>query len=143
MAVYKAPIKDIQFVLNEVLDVLDLKPGMTVVDCTLGWAGHSAEFLRRVGPTGLLIGLGTRLPSAAAGALVALMALFHGHAHGSELPAMVSAWSYAAGFVLSTSLLHVIGLGIGMFVFRTNRPAVIKALGFGTTLTGIAMVSGA
>ena len=43
--------------LAEVLDVLALKPGMTVVDCTVGWAGHSAEQLRRVGPTGLLIGL--------------------------------------------------------------------------------------
>lgn len=43
--------------LNEVLDVLDIKPGMTVVDCTVGWAGHSAELLQRVGPTGLLISM--------------------------------------------------------------------------------------
>jgi 16S rRNA (cytosine1402-N4)-methyltransferase len=43
--------------LNEVLEVLDIKPGMTVVDCTVGFAGHSAEFLQRIGPTGLLIGL--------------------------------------------------------------------------------------
>src|SRR5205814_4198429 len=43
--------------LNEVLQALDPKPGMTVVDCTVGWAGHSAELLTRIGPTGLLIGL--------------------------------------------------------------------------------------
>lgn len=42
--------------LDEVLRVLALKPGMTVVDCTVGFAGHSAELLKGVGPTGLLIG---------------------------------------------------------------------------------------
>jgi 16S rRNA (cytosine1402-N4)-methyltransferase len=42
--------------LDEVLQILTPQPGMTVVDCTVGWAGHSAELLTRVGPTGLLIG---------------------------------------------------------------------------------------
>jgi 16S rRNA (cytosine1402-N4)-methyltransferase len=43
--------------VEEVLKVLDPQPGQVVVDCTLGWAGHAVELLRRVGPTGLLIGL--------------------------------------------------------------------------------------
>ena len=43
--------------LQEILHVLDPKPGMVVVDCTVGWAGHSAELLTRIGPDGLLIGL--------------------------------------------------------------------------------------
>ncbi len=43
--------------LDEVLAALALQPGMTVVDCTVGWAGHSAELLTRVGPSGRLIGL--------------------------------------------------------------------------------------
>lgn len=43
--------------LDEVLAVLAPKPGETAVDCTLGWAGHAAELLRRVGPGGRLIGL--------------------------------------------------------------------------------------
>ena len=43
--------------LDEVLQILEPQPGMTVVDCTVGWAGHSAELLTRIGPTGLLIGL--------------------------------------------------------------------------------------
>jgi 16S rRNA (cytosine1402-N4)-methyltransferase len=41
--------------LDEVLAALDPKPGQVVVDCTAGWAGHSAELLRRVGPTGRLV----------------------------------------------------------------------------------------
>lgn len=43
--------------LDEVLAALDPRPGEVVVDCTLGHAGHAAEFLKRVGPTGRLIGL--------------------------------------------------------------------------------------
>jgi 16S rRNA (cytosine1402-N4)-methyltransferase len=43
--------------LDEVLAALDPQPGGVVVDCTTGWAGHSCELLRRVGPTGRLIAL--------------------------------------------------------------------------------------
>jgi 16S rRNA (cytosine1402-N4)-methyltransferase len=43
--------------LEEVLHVLDPQPGRVVVDCTVGWAGHSVSLLERVGPTGTLIGL--------------------------------------------------------------------------------------
>ena len=53
--------------LDEVLRILVPQPAMVVVDCTVGWAGHSAELLQRVGPTGLLIGLdldGENLPKA-------------------------------------------------------------------------------
>jgi 16S rRNA (cytosine1402-N4)-methyltransferase len=42
---------------DEVLSALGPQPGEVVVDCTLGYAGHAAEFLKRVGPTGRLIGL--------------------------------------------------------------------------------------
>jgi 16S rRNA (cytosine1402-N4)-methyltransferase len=41
--------------LAEVLAALDPKPGQTVVDCTLGFAGHSLEFLKRISPDGLLV----------------------------------------------------------------------------------------
>ncbi|HZZ81389.1 MAG TPA: 16S rRNA (cytosine(1402)-N(4))-methyltransferase RsmH [Gemmataceae bacterium] len=43
--------------LDEVLRVIAPRAGMVVVDCTVGWAGHSAELLTRIGPGGLLIGL--------------------------------------------------------------------------------------
>jgi len=41
--------------LAEVLAVLNPQPGQVVIDCTLGFAGHSCELLQRVGPTGLLV----------------------------------------------------------------------------------------
>jgi 16S rRNA (cytosine1402-N4)-methyltransferase len=43
--------------LDEVLAVLNPQPGEVAVDCTLGFAGHSTELLRRVGPSGRLVGL--------------------------------------------------------------------------------------
>lgn len=43
--------------LHEVLDSLSLAPGKTIVDCTLGRAGHAREIAARLGPTGLLLGL--------------------------------------------------------------------------------------
>jgi len=43
--------------LHDVLAVLDPQPGEVVVDCTVGWAGHAAELLRRVGPQGRLLGI--------------------------------------------------------------------------------------
>jgi 16S rRNA (cytosine1402-N4)-methyltransferase len=43
--------------LDEILAILDPQPGQTVVDCTLGWAGHAVELLRRVGPQGRVVGI--------------------------------------------------------------------------------------
>lgn len=43
--------------LDEVLEILDPQPGQIVLDCTVGWAGHAVELLRRVGPSGRLIGI--------------------------------------------------------------------------------------
>jgi 16S rRNA (cytosine1402-N4)-methyltransferase len=42
---------------DQVLAVLNPQPGQVVVDCTVGWAGHAVELLRRVGPNGRLIGI--------------------------------------------------------------------------------------
>src|SRR5262245_28783537 len=43
--------------LDEVLATLDPGPGEVGVDCTVGWAGHAVELLRRVGPAGKLLGI--------------------------------------------------------------------------------------
>ncbi len=50
-----APGQHRPVLIDEVLAALDPRPGETVVDCTAGWAGHTVELLKRVGPTGLLI----------------------------------------------------------------------------------------
>ena len=59
---------------------------------------------------GLATVFGRSLPEAAAVALAAVFAVFHGHAHGTEMGATLSAAEYGAGFVVATSLLHAAGL---------------------------------
>jgi len=51
----RAEDRHVPVLFQEVLDSLQLKPGMTVVDCTLGMGGHSEAILRRLGSSGHLI----------------------------------------------------------------------------------------
>ena len=60
---------------------------------------------------GLLIAGSVRLPTSLGALLVGLFAVFHGYAHGLELPQAASPILYGAGFVLATALLHGIGIG--------------------------------
>lgn len=46
----------VPIMLNEVMETLQPKAGEVVADCTLGYGGHAAEFMRRIGPAGRLIG---------------------------------------------------------------------------------------
>lgn len=46
--------------------------------------------------------------------LVGIFAVFHGHAHGTELPGAANPMAYAAGFVISTGLLHLAGIAFGL-----------------------------
>jgi urease accessory protein len=54
-----------------------------------------------------------RPPLGVAAALVGFFAIFHGHAHGTELPPGQSALLYSMGFVIATGCLHALGIGIG------------------------------
>jgi urease accessory protein len=67
---------------------------------------------------GALIAFGTRLPVGLAMGLAGLFALFHGHAHGTELPGFAHPAAYGAGFVAATALLHVAGVAIALAVRR-------------------------
>ncbi len=56
----------------------------------------------------------TRLPLGVAIALVAVFAVFHGHAHGTELTPGQNAMLYSLGFVICTGTLHAVGIGMGL-----------------------------
>lgn len=73
---------------------------------------------------GLLIAAAPQLPLWATAAIVALFAVFHGHAHGTEMPEAALGLFYGLGFVLATALLHGIGLGIGLLGARWSGWAV-------------------
>ena len=55
-----------------------------------------------------------RVPFAAAAVIVGIFALFHGHAHGAELPNAANPLAYGIGFVTATGLLHLCGITIGL-----------------------------
>ena len=62
---------------------------------------------------GVLVMLQQRLPLALAAVLVGLFALFHGYAHGVELPDGADALLFSLAFVAATGLLHLVGIGLG------------------------------
>jgi urease accessory protein len=78
---------------------------------------------------GLVIMLALRPPDAAALILIAVFAVFHGYAHGVELPVAADPASYAVGFVLATGLIHVAGIGIGLTIGNLLEGKVARGLG--------------
>ena len=75
---------------------------------------------------GLVIAFSVRMSIPLGMVLVGVFALFHGHAHGTELPQAASAASYGLGMLLATIGLHATGLGAGI-LFR--RAAVLLRIG--------------
>ncbi len=88
---------------------------------------------------------GRPMPVAGAMALVGLFAVFHGHAHGAEMPADAGGFDYALGFVLATALLHLAGiaaaLGAARFTGRLGRPLARLAGGV-FALGGVGVLAG-
>src|SRR5947199_5760842 len=65
---------------------------------------------------GLMVALVARPPLWIAAVIVGAFAIFHGHAHGAELPAGADAVAYFIGFVVATGLLHLTGIAFGLTV---------------------------
>jgi urease accessory protein len=72
-------------------------------------------------------------------ALVALFAVFHGHAHGSELPEAASELGYAGGFVLATAFLHGCGIALGLLARRLAAVVLVRAAGGAVSLAGLVL----
>ena len=68
--------------------------------------------------------LGTAMPVAVAMGLVAFFAVFHGYAHGAEMPETMSGLAYGAGFVAATALLHGVGIALGLIIGQFGRSSV-------------------
>ena len=77
---------------------------------------------------GLLIATARALPVALALAIVAVFAVFHGYAHGKELPLAADPVGYSLGFVLATGLLHVLGIAVGELGRRAGALALAPRL---------------
>jgi urease accessory protein len=75
-----------------------------------------------------------------AAALVAFFAIFHGHAHGTELPAGANGLLYSIGFVVATGLLHLAGIGIGSIHRWPAGRTALRWAGACVALAGLAFL---
>lgn len=107
---------------------------LAVVGVTMPWVeqGIAASVL----VLGLLIATRRRLPLLASTLLVGGFALFHGHAHGAEMPIALSALTYVAGFALATALLHGGGIALALVL---RRPRVMRLVGVMVAAGGAVM----
>ncbi|TWI64759.1 urease accessory protein [Bradyrhizobium huanghuaihaiense] len=85
---------------------------------------------------GIAVAARLRLPFAAAAVVVAVFAIFHGHAHGAELPRAANALAYGIGFVTATGLLHLCGIALGTLTRWPVGERVIQGLGAGIAAIG-------
>lgn len=90
---------------------------------------------------GAALALDLRAPVLAAMAGVGLFALFHGHAHGAEMPGNAAALAYGAGFMLASAVLHGTGIGLGMVAARMGAP-VLRMAGGLASVAGIGLLAG-
>ena len=75
-----------------------------------------------------------------AAAVVGFFAIFHGHAHGTELPAGASGLAYSLGFVAATGALHACGIGIGVMQRWSPGQVMLRAAGAGVAAAGAAFL---
>ncbi|RWP41091.1 MAG: HupE/UreJ family protein [Mesorhizobium sp.] len=78
---------------------------------------------------GLLVVLAVDLPVSAGVAIIGLFALFHGHAHGTEVPGNAGGLEYMAGFAVATALLHATGIAAGLGLGSKFRGGAAGAAG--------------
>ncbi|UCF34633.1 MAG: HupE/UreJ family protein [Phycisphaerales bacterium] len=84
---------------------------------------------------GLMVVLQARPPLVTSIAIVSVFAVFHGHAHGTELPEGQNGLVYSIGFVLATGLLHLVGILIGTIHYWERGKIALRTLG-GLVLVG-------
>jgi urease accessory protein len=81
-------------------------------------------------------------PPLAAGTLACgILAIFHGFAHGAELPENASGLAYASGFILATAALHLVGILLAGTI-AARAPLIARIAGGGLVLAGVALLAG-
>ena len=91
---------------------------------------------------GCMVAFAVRPPIWVAAVIVGAFAVFHGHAHGTELPNAVSPLAYSIGFVFSTGLLHLGGIAFGLLVRWPAGKIAVQAGGGLIALAGVGFLTG-
>lgn len=124
--------------------------GMMIAGFAFGVAQIEVPFVELgIALSSVVIGaaaaLGRPMPAALAMGLVGVFAIFHGHAHGAEMPETTAGLTYALGFVIATALLHAAGilaaLGVSRIVGRHVKTAA-QVAGAVFALGGVGILAG-
>lgn len=91
---------------------------------------------------GLVVAFAARPPLWLAAVIVGAFAIFHGHAHGAELPESANAISYSLGFVMATGMLHLFGIAFGLLVRWPAGKLAVRTAGGAIALAGVAFLTG-
>ncbi|QND52674.1 HupE/UreJ family protein [Phyllobacterium sp. 628] len=125
--------------------------GMMAIGGALGVAGVGVPFVElgiavSVIVLGAAVAFEIKASVAIAVTLVGLFAVFHGHAHGAEMPESAGGLAYAGGFMIATALLHVAGIAIGFAIGKISQrvgPSVVRVIGGLVALAGVGILTGA
>ncbi|MGF1631604.1 MAG: HupE/UreJ family protein [Kiloniellaceae bacterium] len=123
---------------------------MMAVGGALGFAGFGLPFVElgialSVVVIGGALALGLSMPLAAAMALTGGFAVFHGFAHGAEMPGTVSGLSYGLGFMMATAMLHGVGIALGFGLDKVAQETARRFARVGgglLSLSGLAILTG-
>jgi urease accessory protein len=91
---------------------------------------------------GLMIALAVDVSVAVGAAIIGAFALFHGHAHGTEVAAGMSGIEYMAGFAASTAALHLAGIGFAQMTTRFALRPLVRVTGAACIVFGVALAAG-
>lgn len=90
---------------------------------------------------GLLVAFLVRVPTALASAVAGIFAIFHGYAHGIEMPVQQIQWAYIVGFVSATAALHVVGMSIAAMLHK--QQVLLRMAGVSVAAVGGLLLTGA
>ena len=116
----------------------------------LGIAGIGVPFVEigialSVVVLGAIVAFNVKAPIAAAMGLVGLFAIFHGHAHGAEIPEDAAGFVYATGFMIATALLHLAGITAGFLIGRAGEhygSLLVRMAGGFASVAGLSLLIG-
>lgn len=113
----------------------------------LGVMGVPMPFVETgIALSGIVLGFavlfGVRAPIWLAAIIVGIFAIFHGHAHGAELPDAANPFAYAMGFVIATGLLHLFGIAFGFLTLVPKGQYLVRAAGAGIAAVGAGFLFG-
>lgn len=114
-AIWAVPLTFVSFmVIGGVLGMIDI--GLFAVEIGIALS---------VVVLGITIASNAKIHAMMIYGFVAMFAIFHGYAHGTEIPELATSWAYILGFVVGTTVLHITGVLIGHFSGKVPNGGVI------------------